>query len=184
MVVYLYLDVKPAAGWQWAVVPVIIYFTLNNSRIWHLGLFHLLDPVGIFNASFNLLAFLLPEQFSFVYSCHMIVPITSVIAQNSGNVIWLIVWKVCCLLAGPDSWKRMLLKFSITMVFTCLLLSWCKIWSPFRKSSNVVVFQFYFHIFMSLANLWYIRLQRCFPILGQEVTMNSTRSSVFREGRW
>ena len=29
---------------------------------------------------------------------------------------------VCCLLAGLDLWKRMLLKCSITMVFTCLLL--------------------------------------------------------------
>ena len=39
----------------------------------------------------------------------------------------LIGWLVCCLLAGPDLWKRMPLKCSITMVFTCPLLSWCTI---------------------------------------------------------
>ena len=30
-------------------------------------------------------------------------------------------WLVCCLLAGLDLWKKMLLKCSITMVFTCHL---------------------------------------------------------------
>ena len=29
----------------------------------------------------------------------------------------------CCILAGPDLWKRKLLKYYITMVFTCPLLS-------------------------------------------------------------
>jgi hypothetical protein len=37
--------------------------------------------------------------------------------------------------------------------------------SPFRKNNNVVVFPIPFHIFMPLANLWLIRLQRQFPIL-------------------
>ena len=62
-------------------------------------------------------------------------------------------WLVCCLLAGPDLWKRILLKFSITMVFTCPLLTWCKISGYFREANNVVVFQFPLYIFMPLANL-------------------------------
>ena len=72
-----------------------------------------------------------------------------------------IYWLVCFLLAGPDLWKRMPLKCSINMVFTCPLLSLCKISSPFRENKNMVVFPFPFHIFMPLANLWFIRL----PIL-------------------
>ena len=44
----------------------------------------------------------------------------------------LIHWLVCCLLAGPDLWKRMPLKCSITMIFPCPLLL-CKISSPFRN---------------------------------------------------
>ena len=68
-------------------------------------------------------------------------------------------WLVCCLLAGPDLWKRMPLKCSITMDFTCLLLSWCTISSLFRENNNVVLFLFPIHIFMPLANLWCIRLQ-------------------------
>jgi hypothetical protein len=78
---------------------------------------------------------------------------------------WLIDWLVCCLLAGPDLWNRMPLKCSITMVFTCPLLSWCKMSSHFRENNNVVVFPIPFHIFMPLANLWLIRLQRQFSIL-------------------
>ena len=31
--------------------------------------------------------------------------------------------RLCCLLADPDMWKRMPLKCSITMVFTCPLLA-------------------------------------------------------------
>ena len=42
------------------------------------------------------------------------------------TVDWLIDWLVCCLLASPDLWKRMLLKCSITMVYTCPRPSWCK----------------------------------------------------------
>ena len=30
----------------------------------------------------------------------------------------------------------------ITMVFTCLLLSWCKMSSPFKENNNVAVFPF------------------------------------------
>ena len=33
----------------------------------------------------------------------------------------------------------------------------------FREKSNVVVFPFPFHVFMPLANLWFIRLQGEFP---------------------
>ena len=51
------------------------------------------------------------------------------------------------------------------MVFTCLLLSLCKICSPFRENNNVVVFPFPFNIFMPLTNLWFIHLQGYFPIL-------------------
>jgi hypothetical protein len=36
---------------------------------------------------------------------------------------------------------------------------------PFRENSNTVVFSFPFHIFMPLANLWFISLQGSFPIL-------------------
>ena len=79
------------------------------------------------------------------------------------NSVWLVDWIVCCLLAGPDLWKRMPLKCSITMIFTCPLLSWCKISSPFRENSNVVVFPLPFHIFMPLTNMWFIRLQGHFP---------------------
>ena len=57
---------------------------------------------------------------------------------------WLIDW----LLAGPDVWKRMLLR--------CPLLSWRKISSPFRENINVIVFPFPFHVFMPLANLCFI----------------------------
>ena len=72
---------------------------------------------------------------------------------------WFIDWLVCCLLAGPDLWNRMLLNCSITMVFSCPLLSWCEISSPFRDNNKVVVFPFLFHIFMPLPKLWFIRLQ-------------------------
>ena len=65
-------------------------------------------------------------------------------------------WLVCCLLAGLDLWKRMLLKCSITMIFTCSLLSLCTISSLFREYNNVVVLPFPFHIFMPLANLRFI----------------------------
>ena len=68
-------------------------------------------------------------------------------------------WLVYCLLAGPDLWKRIPLKYSITMVFTCHLLTLRKIASPFRENNNVVVFLFPFHIFMPLANLWFIQQQ-------------------------
>ena len=53
----------------------------------------------------------------------------------------------------------MLLNFSITLMFTCPLLSCCKISSPFKENDNVAVFQFPFHIFVSLANLWFIILR-------------------------
>ena len=53
----------------------------------------------------------------------------------------------------------------ITMVFTCHLLSWCKISNPFREIYNVIGFLFPFHIVMCLANLCFIRLQEYFPIL-------------------
>ena len=43
-----------------------------------------------------------------------------------------------CLLAGSNLWKRMLLKCSVTMVFTCPLLPWCKILSPFKENNTVV----------------------------------------------
>ena len=51
------------------------------------------------------------------------------------------------------------------MVYTCPLLSSCKIPSPFRKNNNVTVFLFLLHIFMPLANLWFFRLQWKFPNL-------------------
>ena len=66
----------------------------------------------------------------------------------------LIDWEV---LAGPDLWRRMLLKGSIIMAFTCPLLSWCKSSSPFRENNNVIVFPFPFHIFRQLANLRFTR---------------------------
>ena len=68
-------------------------------------------------------------------------------------------WFVCCLLAGLDLWKRMPLKCSITMIFTCLLLSSCTISSLFGENNNVVVFPFPFHIFMPLTKLWFVCLQ-------------------------
>ena len=87
------------------------------------------------------------------------------------------------MLGGPDLWKTMLVKCSITMVFTCPLLSFCKIKSSFRECNNVVVFPFSFHTFtpedylfsshyshllysiIFLAILWLIRFQRYLPIL-------------------
>ena len=48
---------------------------------------------------------------------------------------WLINWYACCLLASPDLWNRMLLKCSITMIFTCPLLPWCEISSPFKETN-------------------------------------------------
>ena len=72
---------------------------------------------------------------------------------------------MCCLLAGLDLWKKMLLQCSITMVFTYPLLSWCKISSLFKENNNMLVFPFTFYIFMPLANLCFIRLQGEFPIL-------------------
>ena len=76
---------------------------------------------------------------------------------------WLTGWYVCCILTDQDLWKKMLLKCSITMGFTCPLLSSCQISSYFRENNNVAVFQFPFHILMTLACLWFILLQ--FPIL-------------------
>jgi hypothetical protein len=47
-----------------------------------------------------------------------------------------------CLLAALDLWRVVLLKRSVTMIFTCPLLSWCKTTSPFRENNNVLVFLF------------------------------------------
>ena len=47
----------------------------------------------------------------------------------------------------------------INMISTCPLLSQCKISRSFRENNNVVVFPFPFHVFMTLAKLWFIRLQ-------------------------
>ena len=57
----------------------------------------------------------------------------------------------------------MLLKQFISMVFTCPLLSGCKISSPFRENNNLV-YPFPFRIFMPLANLLFIHIQSQFPI--------------------
>ena len=46
------------------------------------------------------------------------------------------------LVVGPDLWKIMLLKCSIIMVFSWPLLSLCKIASPFRQNSNLVISRF------------------------------------------
>ena len=70
----------------------------------------------------------------------------------------LIDWLVCCLLSGPDLWKRILLKYTITMVFSWPLLSWCKFLSPFKENNNMVVFPIPFQIFVPLAYLWFTRL--------------------------
>ena len=37
--------------------------------------------------------------------------------------------------------------------------SWCKISSPFMENNNVVISPYLFHIFMPLANLWFIYLK-------------------------
>ena len=68
------------------------------------------------------------------------------------------------MLAGPNLWKKMLLRYSITVMFTCPLLSSFTILISFMKN-NVVVFPFPFHIFMPLINLCLFRLQAEFPIL-------------------
>ena len=74
-------------------------------------------------------------------------------------VVWLLVytddWLVCCLLTRADLWKRVPLRCS----FTSPLLSWCTISSLFKENNNVVVLPFPFHIFIPLANLWFIRLR-------------------------
>ena len=44
------------------------------------------------------------------------------------------------------------------IVFTCPVLSWCKISGPFRENINVIVLPVSFHIFMLLVNFWFIRL--------------------------
>ena len=61
---------------------------------------------------------------------------------------YLVGWLVCCLLAGLDLRKRMPLMCSITMVFTCPLLSCYTISTLFRENNNVVVFPFSFHNFI------------------------------------
>jgi hypothetical protein len=73
----------------------------------------------------------------------------------------------CCLLPGSDLWKRLSLKRSLTIVSTFSLLSWCKI---SLQGNNVAVYPFLLHIFMPLANLWFIRLQGYFPILRTSFT--------------
>ena len=73
---------------------------------------------------------------------------------------WLVGWLECCMLAGTDLWKRMPLKCSIPIVFTCPLLSWCTISSLFRENNKVVVFRFPFHIFMPLAKFVVHRFSR------------------------
>ena len=62
-------------------------------------------------------------------------------------------WLVGMLLVSKSGLveKRMPLKCSITLVFTCPLLSRCTISSLFRENNNVVVFPFPLHIFMPLA---------------------------------
>ena len=100
-------------------------------------------------------------------SCKLVMPLANLwpkthLVENScynGTQGKLIDWKVHCLLAGPDLWKRMLLNCSITMVFICPLLSWYKISSPFRENDNIIVLlPFPFHIFAPMANLWFIYL--------------------------
>ena len=59
----------------------------------------------------------------------------------------------------------MLLKCSITLVFTCPLFSRCTILSLFRENNNMVLLPFPLQIFMPLVNLWFIRLQGQFPTL-------------------
>ena len=70
------------------------------------------------------------------------------LGETTETSTWLSEYLVCFLLVGPDLWKSMPLKCSINMVFTYLLLCWCKISSPFRESNNMVVFLLLFHIFI------------------------------------
>ena len=72
---------------------------------------------------------------------------------------------MCCLLAGPDLWKRMLYKCFVTMMFTCLLLSWYKMSRPFRGSNNVMIFPFTFHTFRTFGQLVLHPLSRIFSHL-------------------
>ena len=62
----------------------------------------------------------------------------------------------CCLSADPDSWKRMPMKCSITMVYCG------KISGPFKENNNVIIFPFPFHIFMLLAK--YLNLGNCIEL--------------------
>jgi hypothetical protein len=95
-----------------------------------------------------------------------------------------------CLFADPGSWNRMFLLCSITLVFTCPLLSWCKISSLFRENINVVVFSFPLHILISLANMvhlhsWIVSHSKdkkflyLYPIIGPP-----RRSLVLGRGRF
>ena len=58
------------------------------------------------------------------------------------EALYKIYWWVSCLLAGPDFRKRILLKRSINTVFTCPLLSLCRISINLRENINVIVFRF------------------------------------------
>ena len=66
-------------------------------------------------------------------------------------------------LTGMLLGKRMLLKYSITMVFPCHHPSWYKVSSPLRENDNFV-FPFPFQI-IQLANLWSSIFKDSFPIL-------------------
>ena len=50
-------------------------------------------------------------------------------------------------------------------VFTCPLLPWCKISSPFKQNNNVAVLPFPFHIVIPFVRMWFVRIWGYFPIL-------------------
>ena len=98
----------------------------------------------------------------FCYSLYSL-DICRLFYQNNFSWLYIYIWLVdslvdMLLVSSPNLWKRMLLKYSITVMFTCPILSWCKISNPLRENNNVVVLPFPFHIFMSLANLYFNRL--------------------------
>ena len=79
----------------------------------------------------------------------------------------LVCWLVCCLLAGPD--LSGLVEEDAVEVFhyNGFHLSSSFLMHNFKSFQRKyeIVFPFPFHIFMPLANLWFIRLQGQFPIL-------------------
>ena len=107
--------------------------------------------------------------------------------------IWcdcLLDWLICCLLAGPDLCKRLLLKCSITIVFTCPLLSWILFFflilvsNPFKQNNKRGIIPVSFTYLHTFAQSVVYPPSRIVSHPKDKSCLNSNRSSTLQEGGW